>query len=157
MLGSLRQLTVEESEHRLFTKCPTARHSSKQFHAACSPLVREYHGRTYLPNNVCLHIDGSIPLPKLLDILNNKIDPLILSRSNGKPTANPAGWKRPFLETTSKDGPVIKKSSKEVVEFMDKDESAGEMQIVWRGPQTGDGFEEAVSTCCRTGLNIPTE
>lgn len=89
-------------------------------------------------------------MKELMHILNTKVDPLILAHSDGNPTTKPAGWKRPFLETTSSPGPVIKKSRKEVVEFMDKDESAGEVQLVWKGTKTGDGLTELVST--RGGL-----
>ncbi len=94
---------------------------------------------------ICLHIDGSIPVKELLDILNTKVDPLILAHQAENAPIPPPGWKRPFLETGSKGGPIIKADAVEVVPFMEKDESVGEVVIGWRGPKDGDFREELVS------------
>jgi hypothetical protein len=92
-----------------------------------------------------LHLDGSIPLPTLLDILNNKVDPLILSHQPPLPSIPPPNFQRPFLESTSAPGPVVEKDVREVVPFMEKDESVGEVYIGWRGPQSGDFMTELVT------------
>lgn len=112
MLSALRKLTVEE--------------------------IREFHAKSYRPYNVCLIVDGSIPLDRLMRVLNEKVDPLILSRAGEDRISIPADWKRPFLETASAGGPVIEQDKQIVVEFMDKDESMGEMYLAWRGSKTGD-------------------
>jgi hypothetical protein len=85
-----------------------------------------------------------------MDVLNNQVDPLILSRAGSEKIEIPSDWKRPFLETTSAAGPKIKQEKQEIVEFMDKDESMGEMYLAWRGNHTGDHLEEMVRT-----MNIP--
>lgn len=97
-----------------------------------------------LHHQICLHLDGSIPLRKLLNILNNEIDPLILAHQPTIPSIPPPGFKRPFLETPSGPGPVVKKDVVEVVPFMEKDESVGEVTIGWRGPKSGAFLEELV-------------
>lgn len=108
--------------------------------------IREYHRAMYRPDNICLSIDGSIPRDRLFDILNNQIDPLILAH---KPTPRP---RRPFLESPSSVGPVIPKNENKTVEFMDKDESVGELAIGWRGVKTGDHMTEAALDILTTYL-----
>jgi hypothetical protein len=80
-----------------------------------------------------------------MDVLNGQVDPLILSRTGKAQIEIPTGWKRPFLETPSSIGPKIDRDIQETVEFMDKDESMGEMYLAWRGNPTGDHLEEMVS------------
>ncbi len=48
------------------------------------------------------------------------------------------------METPSAPGPVIQKNVVEVVPFMEKDESVGEVTIGWRGPKNGAFLEELV-------------
>lgn len=79
-----------------------------------------------------------------MQVLNEQVDPLILSRTGKDKIETPSDWKRPFLETASSRGPVIPAEKQVVVEFMDKDESMGEMYIAWRGSATGDHIEETV-------------
>lgn len=43
-------------------------------------------------------------------------------------------WKRPFVETTTSDPITIKESQQKVVEFMEEDESMGDVGINWFGP-----------------------
>lgn len=90
-------------------------------------------------------VDGSIPLDKLMHILNNQVDPLILSRAGTDTIEIPKDWKRPFLETPSKVGPVIKEDVTEIVEFKDKDETSGDLYVAWKGPKARDYQEEMVS------------
>ena len=90
---------------------------------------------------LCLLIDGAIPLPQLFDVLNSKVDPLILSKlasvlsSN---TVSPRGWRRPFVETTTSQSSMIGQSRTKIVEFMEEDESVGEVCILWLGPPPSD-------------------
>jgi hypothetical protein len=79
-----------------------------------------------------------------MNILNEQVDPMILSRAGTDKVEIPVDWKRPFLETSSSEGPMISETKQEVVEFMDKDESMGEMYIAWRGSAAGDHLTEMV-------------
>ncbi|KAJ9101136.1 hypothetical protein QFC21_003354 [Naganishia friedmannii] len=117
MLDALRKLTVEE--------------------------IRQFHSDAYKPWNVCLHVDGSIPIDHLMRILNDTVDPMILANTQIKENKIfPASWKRPFLETPSAVGPVIEKDVRKVVDFMDKDETVGEVVIAWKGIKSGDHLNE---------------
>ncbi|KAJ9110677.1 hypothetical protein QFC19_001506 [Naganishia cerealis] len=117
MLDALRKLTVEE--------------------------IRQFHSDAYKPWNVCLHVDGSIPIDHLMRILNETVDPMILANTKIEGnTIFPATWKRPFLETPSAVGPVVEKDVRKVVDFMDKDETVGEVVIAWKGTKFGDHLEE---------------
>jgi Zn-dependent M16 (insulinase) family peptidase len=81
-------------------------------------------------------IDGSVPLPELFDILNNQVDPLILAQQAKKATdtySPPQDWLRPFVETSTAEPLDIKESQTKVVEFMEEDESMGEVTINWLG------------------------
>jgi len=102
-------------------------------------------------------VDGSIPVHKLMRVLNDEVDPLILSRAGQDRIEVPADWKRPFLETASSQGPKIDRERQEVVEFMDKDESMGEMYLAWRGNSTGDHLQEMVSCIRSQGISFSNE
>lgn len=128
MLDALRKLTVEE--------------------------IRNFHSDAYKPWNICLHVDGSIPIDELMRILNNTVDPMILANTKMDASVVPATWKRPFLETPSAAGPVIEKDVRKVVPFMDQDETVGEVVIAWKGTKTGDHLDEMVSIeVCRNHLD----
>jgi Zn-dependent M16 (insulinase) family peptidase len=86
-------------------------------------------------------IDGAVPLPELFDILNNQVDPLILShQANTKSDTftPPKDWLRPFVETSTAEPLTIKDSQTKVVEFMEEDESMGEVTINWLGAPPTD-------------------
>ena len=120
LLSRIRKLTVEE--------------------------IRHFHAATYKPWNVCLHIDGSIPVHQLMRILNNRVDPMILANSSNKGNFYiPDNWKRPFLETPSAPGPVITQNVRKVIPYMDKDETVGEVMVGWQGAKTSDHLTETVS------------
>ncbi|KAK4688517.1 presequence protease, partial [Tremellales sp. Uapishka_1] len=125
--------------------------------------IREYHAKYYVPHNVshlsrsllivqlCLHMDGSIPLPELFDILNSKVDPMILARQQAS-GGIPAGWKRPFVETSTADPISLTTSETQVIEFMEKDESIGEVNIVFLGPPPTDYLENTALDILATYL-----
>jgi Zn-dependent M16 (insulinase) family peptidase len=126
MLDALRKLTVDE--------------------------IRQFHSDAYKPWNVCLHVDGSIPIDHLMRILNDTVDPMILANTQIEENKIfPASWKRPFLETPSAVGPVIEQDVRKVVDFMDKDETVGEVVIAWKGTKSGDHLNEMV---CRLYLEL---
>ncbi|WWC71010.1 uncharacterized protein I206_104963 [Kwoniella pini CBS 10737] len=103
--------------------------------------IRDYHGKYYQPYNLCLVIDGAVPIPELFEILNNKVDPLILEqRKDQTVVIPPADWQRPFVETTTSHKLGIPESVTKVVEFMEEDESVGEVSLTYLGPSPVDYF-----------------
>jgi Zn-dependent M16 (insulinase) family peptidase len=83
-------------------------------------------------------IDGSVPLPELFDILNNQVDPLILAHRANSAQEPPKDWVRPFVESSTAEPLSIKESQTKVVEFMEEDESMGEVTVSWLGPPPTD-------------------
>lgn len=86
-------------------------------------------------------IDGAVPLPELFKILNDEVDPLILSHranSTDGPFNPPKDWQRPFVETSTAEPLSIAESQTKVVEFMEEDETMGEVYIVWLGAPPTD-------------------
>lgn len=66
------------------------------------------------------------------------MDPLILAHASASKIVPPPDWKRPFVKTTTSELLSINKSDIEVVEFMEEDESMGEVTIMWFGPDPTD-------------------
>jgi hypothetical protein len=70
-------------------------------------------------------------------VLNDEVEPLILqhrpSLSNGTFTP-PSDWVRPFVESSTSKSLAISDSTTTVVEFMEEDESMGEVSLNWLGP-----------------------
>ena len=98
-----------------------------------SKIVREFHQYYYRPNNLQLIVTGKIQPDQLLHVLNTQVEPILIKHGQNQ---IPEGWKRPFLETPSKGGARLEKSTTVHVEFPEKDESSGEVQISWVGPNT---------------------
>lgn len=71
-------------------------------------------------------------LPELFKVLNEEVEPMILEN------VKPAPWKRPFVETPTAKPLSISESSTKVVEFMEEDESMGDIMINWLGPPPMD-------------------
>jgi Zn-dependent M16 (insulinase) family peptidase len=119
--------------------------------------IRDYHGSYYLPHNLCLFATGKIDPEKLLKVLQDEVEPSIIKHNQDR-GRKPEGWKRPFVETPSKNPPHIAKDRTEVVEFPEKDESQyfgqymlvsvrklivrcagmGEVSLSWVGVSAGD-------------------
>ncbi|MBW0485783.1 hypothetical protein O181_025498 [Austropuccinia psidii MF-1] len=97
--------------------------------------IREYHNRYYRPNNLQLIVTGALDPMALLKVLQEEVEPSIIKHAQDR---IPSDWKRPFLETSSKGGAVLEKSQTITVDFPEKDESIGEVQISWIGPKTND-------------------
>ncbi|KAA1091647.1 hypothetical protein PGT21_036499 [Puccinia graminis f. sp. tritici] len=97
--------------------------------------IREYHQYYYRPHNLQLIVTGKLKPTQLLEVLNSQVEPSLIQHGHNQV---PSGWKRPFLETPSKGGARIDKSQTVEVEFPEKDESSGEVQISWVGPSTND-------------------
>lgn len=97
--------------------------------------IRKYHSEYYRPNNIQLIVTGKVDPTTLLNVLQNEVEPSLIKHGQDK---IPAGWKRPFLETASKGGAVLTTDKVVEVPFPEKDESSGEVQISWVGPDTND-------------------
>ena len=80
-------------------------------------------------------IDGTVPLDQLFEVLNKQVDPLILA--HGDPS-QPSNWKRPFLETPTANPVSISTSVTENFDFMEEDETMGEIGVIWLGPSPTD-------------------
>lgn len=75
--------------------------------------------------------------------MQEQVEPSIIShKQNLGP--RPKGWRRPFLETPSSNRPAFTETVKDTVEFPEKDESVGEVQISWLGPSPTDFLENKV-------------
>lgn len=79
----------------------------------------------------------------LLAVVQDKVEPSIISHGQNH-GPRPSGWKRPFLETASANRSPIKQITKETVEFPEKDESQGELLIIYAGPSPNDFMERKV-------------
>jgi Zn-dependent M16 (insulinase) family peptidase len=119
--------------------------------------IREYHASSYIPSNLTLLITGSsCPLPSLLHTLQTVVEPRILEKKGGRGGEPPEGWKRPFVESSSRERVDWGKEGserKEVVEFMEKDESMGEVQIAFGGK--GVSRDDFVGCMAIDGESIP--
>lgn len=79
----------------------------------------------------------------LLDVVQNQVEPSIIKHGQNH-GHRPAGWKRPFLETPSANRPLLSKTIKEDVPFPEQDESVGEIQISFLGPNSNSFVERKV-------------
>ncbi|KAF8898648.1 Metalloenzyme, LuxS/M16 peptidase-like protein [Infundibulicybe gibba] len=97
--------------------------------------IREYHGSYYVPHNLSLIVTGKLSgsTSSLLDVVQNQVEPSLIAHGQ-KLGPRPPGWKRPFVETASARRPPIAETTKEIVEFPEKDESMGELVINFLGP-----------------------
>lgn len=90
--------------------------------------IRKYHADNYRPDNLCVIITGTVDETELLQVMtqfDSQLDPLPEVPS-----------RRPFVDTPH-DEPLTKTVVRHV-EFPDEDESAGEIQISWIGPNGKD-------------------
>ena len=80
-----------------------------------------------------------------MDVVQNKVEPVIIAHGQNQ-GPRPKGWKRPFLETLSARRPAFTQTIRDSLEFPEKDESVGELQIGFVGPEQQDFLEGSVST-----------
>lgn len=123
--------------------------------------IRNYHEKYYSPHNSCLVVTGKLDRLDLLNSLESTEKDLI-AKGKGLGKDGPRGWKRPFVETTTSVPPVIKgsdvvipgvdlpdpepersegkdnKRRRAFIEFPEKDESIGEIEITFLGPDIKD-------------------
>ncbi|GHT84478.1 metalloprotease [Actinomycetota bacterium] len=117
--------------------------------------IRAYHAQYYMPHNAALVLCGALDRAALFETLQ-QIDARFVEQQCALGEQGPPGWRRPFVETESAVAPVIDASRLEVpgvddaapplqplrrrayIEFPEKDESVGEVQISWIGPHISD-------------------
>lgn len=93
--------------------------------------IRQFHHDMYQPKNLCLVIIGEVDHVNLLQILDDFEGSIL--QDIPKPDAP---FRRPWTE--SKQAPPLTKSSIEIVEFPEEDESTGEIMVSFFGPSCND-------------------
>ncbi|MBW0512764.1 hypothetical protein O181_052479 [Austropuccinia psidii MF-1] len=139
LLERIRVLTVDESKSvfaQLFLEIARL--------ILCIPFfiyfkVKNYHNQNYRPHNLQLIVTGKLDPTNLLKVLQDEVEPVITPKQYNIPN----NWKRPFLETPSKGGPVLDQSKTRIVELPGNDESPGEVSISWVGPDTREHLTKA--------------
>lgn len=99
--------------------------------------IRRFHKDMYQPKNLRLVLIGEVDHSNLLDILDKFEDDIV----DSVPTYD-APFKRPWVE--SKLTPPLNKTIVDTVEFPEEDESTGEIQIAFLGPEATDDKSETV-------------
>ncbi|KAG8802435.1 hypothetical protein FRC17_006413, partial [Serendipita sp. 399] len=99
--------------------------------------IRDYHKSYYVPHNICLIVAGRVSTHDLLKVLQDEVEPTIVAHGQAKGQI-PESWKRPFLETPSVHPPTVNGLKSETVEFPEKDESVGELSMLFVGPSPHD-------------------
>ena len=103
----------------------------EQLRVLTADHIREFHQKLYQPKNLALILVGEIDQNNLLSILDDFEEKIL--QDIPRPDAP---FKRPWTE--SKQAPPLVKSSLEVVEFPEEDESTGEIMISFLGPSCND-------------------
>ncbi|KAJ5666085.1 uncharacterized protein N7477_008533 [Penicillium maclennaniae] len=106
----------------------------EQLRVLSAERIREFHREMYQPKNLCLVITGEVDQNNMLDILD-KFEETIMDVI---PSPD-APFKRPW--TDSKQVPALQKSIIERVEFPEEDESFGEIEIRFLGPDCTDPIQ----------------
>ncbi|KEF50841.1 uncharacterized protein A1O9_13105, partial [Exophiala aquamarina CBS 119918] len=106
-----------------------------QLRVLTAERIRQFHHDLYQPQNLCLAIFGEVDHDQLLDIMDS-FESSILS---DLPSPN-TPFSRPWIE--SKPAPPLKTSTIERVEFPEEDESFGEIDVRFLGPD----FADVIST-----------
>jgi Zn-dependent M16 (insulinase) family peptidase len=102
--------------------------------------IRQFHRDMYQPKNIRLVLIGEVDHNNLLDVLDKFEDSIV-----DKVPAYDAPFKRPWVE--SKRTPPLSKTVVDTVEFPEEDESTGEIQIAFLGPESmDDTAETAINT-----------
>lgn len=77
-----------------------------------------------MPQNLALIVAGKISsgTQSLLRVVQEQVEPSLIAHNQNK-GSRPPGWKRPFMETPSAQRKPIAATTKDTVEFPEKDES----------------------------------
>ncbi|KAL6709688.1 hypothetical protein ACN47E_001116 [Coniothyrium glycines] len=102
--------------------------------------IRQFHKDMYQPKNIRLVLIGEVDHTNLLEVLDKFEDQIV-----DRVPAFDAPFKRPWVE--SKRTPPLSQSVVDTIEFPEEDESTGEIQIAFLGPETTDDLgETAINT-----------
>ncbi|ORY16226.1 zinc metalloprotease-like protein [Clohesyomyces aquaticus] len=102
--------------------------------------IRDFHREMYQPKNIRVVLIGEVDHPNMLQILDEFEDGII-----DRVPKFDAPFKRPWVE--SKRTPPLSKTVVDTVEFPEEDDSTGEIQICFLGPEaTDDKLETALNT-----------
>ncbi|CAO2648879.1 Nn.00g098280.m01.CDS01 [Neocucurbitaria sp. VM-36] len=102
--------------------------------------IRQFHRDMYQPKNIRLVLIGEVDHANMLEVLDKFEDQII-----DRVPSYDAPFKRPWVE--SKRTPPLSKTVVDTVEFPEEDESTGEIQIGFLGPETTDDLgETAINT-----------
>lgn len=106
----------------------------EQLRVLTAERIREFHREMYQPKNLCLIITGEVDHQNMLETLDNFEDTILdVIPSPGSP------FKRPWVD--SQQAPYLEKSVMQVVEFPEEDESFGEIEIRFLGPDCSDPIQ----------------
>ncbi|KAI1614174.1 Metalloenzyme, LuxS/M16 peptidase-like protein [Exophiala viscosa] len=108
----------------------------EQLRVLTSDRIREFHRDMYQPRNLCLALFGEVNYEELLAILDDFESSII----SDIPSPD-APFKRPWIN--SKQTPALTESTLERVEFPEEDESFGEVDIRFLGPDCSDALPTA--------------
>ncbi|EHY52462.1 hypothetical protein ABEF95_014949 [Exophiala dermatitidis] len=108
----------------------------EQLRVLTAERIREFHREMYQPKNLCLALFGEVDHDELLAIL----DEFETSIMNDIPSPD-APFRRPWIE--SKQAPPLPASTLQRVEFPEEDESFGEVDIRFLGPDCADSISTA--------------
>ena len=103
----------------------------EQLRVLTAERIRKFHRDMYQPKNLCLVLVGSVDHASLLQILSSFEETIL---DDIPEPATP--FKRPWVD--SEQTPPLNKTSLEIVEFPEEDESMGEIMISFFGPRFDD-------------------
>ncbi|KKK20693.1 putative zinc metalloprotease, partial [Aspergillus rambellii] len=106
----------------------------EQLRVLTAKRIRDFHREMYQPKNLCLIITGEVDHDNLLETLDRFEDTILDVIPS--PTAP---FKRPWVD--SKQAPQLPQSIVQAVEFPEEDESFGEIEIRFLGPDGTDPIQ----------------
>ncbi|KAI9036950.1 putative zinc metalloprotease [Aspergillus affinis] len=106
----------------------------EQLRVLTAERIRAFHREMYQPKNLCLIITGEVDHENMLQTLDKFEDTILdVIPSPDSP------FKRPWVD--SKQAPPLEKSIVQTVEFPEEDESFGEIEIRFLGPDCTDPIQ----------------
>ena len=137
MQNTSSELMDVESRRLLYPEGVGFRQDTKglmeQLRVLTPDRIREFHREMYQPKNLCLVITGEVNHDHLLEILDN-FESTILDVIPSPESE----FKRPWIDSTQV--PAIQKSVVKSVYFPEEDESFGEIEIRFLGPDSTDSL-----------------
>ena len=104
----------------------------EQLRVLTADRIRQFHRDMYQPQNLCLLITGAVDHKHLLSTLEAFEDSVFPHLPSGTKDS----FKRPWLESPQPS--PLSKTTIEVVEFPEEDESVGEVSVKYFGPSVTD-------------------